>query len=215
MLDLRPLVIMGTGSFAKELAQLVRVIDPEGQRWSNIMFSAPAVVDKGARIRGHEVCFVDDEMSATRRPFDVALGVGVPGVRQKILAKLVANDALRFPNLVHPGVEIDHATLRMGRGNIICKGAVLSVDITLGDGNLINWNATIGHDVAMGHCNVINPGANVSGYVSIADGCLVGAGSQILERVALPHATTVGAGAVVTKSPLGPGLTLKGIPARA
>ena len=36
--------------------------------------------------------------------------------------------------------------IRIGRGNIICAGCVLSINVKMNDFNVIDWNCTVGHD---------------------------------------------------------------------
>jgi sugar O-acyltransferase (sialic acid O-acetyltransferase NeuD family) len=156
---------------------------------------------------------LDEALIATGTAADVVIGIGHAPLRRRMAAALQGNAHLRFPNLIHPRVELDPGLVSIGVGNMITQGVVMTCDITLGDFNLLNWNVTIGHDCRLGSYNVINPGSSVSGNVTMGDACLIGTGSRILENLSLCSDLIVGAGAVVTKSISAAGSYI-GVPAR-
>ena len=192
---------------------MARQIDPFNNRWNRISYVAEDAVDLGKAMPYGEVHYIDAQLAAIDRPVDVAIGVGYPQPRRRIAQWLTANPFFRFPNLVHPSVEIDLDHVAMGRGNMICKGVVLTCDILIGDFNVLNWNVTVGHDTRIDSFCVVNPGSNISGNVLIRDGCFLGTGCQVLEGLAIAATTVVGAGAVVLRSIDSPG-TYVGVPAR-
>lgn len=209
------LIVVGTGGLAKETAQLARRIDPQAQRWSTITYAAESTVERGRALQYGSVRYVDADLLARTERADVAIGIGHPGPRRRLATQLIANTALTFPNLIHPAVTIDGTCVRLGRGNLVTEGVVITCDITIGDFNLLGWNVTVGHDARIGSFNVVNPGSNVSGYVHIGDGCLLGTGCQVLEKLAMADSVTLGAGAVLTRSVETSGTTWVGVPARA
>lgn len=208
----RTLYIVGTGGFAKEVAQVAAMLNAHASEWKAIRYISEHPNEAGplpyGSIGGDDQFLTDLDEEA-----DVAIGVGEPRIRQKIVETLRRKPNLRFPNLIHPRVDIDPTVVRMGEGNFIANGSVLTCDIVLGNHNLINYTATIGHDCRIGSFNVINPGANVAGHVRLEDACLVGTGAQILAHLRIASRTVIGAGAVVTKSIDEPGI-YTGIPAR-
>lgn len=207
------LLVVGTSGQAKETAQLARLVDPQGERWHRISYVAEAPDAVGTALPFGEIRYTDDDLAQPRETADVVVGIGHPRLRERVARRLGGLVWLQFPNLIHPGVEIDPALVRLGRGNIFTKGVVLTCDIVMGDFNLLNWNVTVGHDARIGSYNVINPGSNLSGSVHVGDACLLGTGCQVLERLAIASGATVGAGAVVTKSIAKEGVYV-GVPAR-
>ena len=210
----RELLIIGTSGLAREVAQLARQIDPKGERWDQVSFVADSAEQLGHSFTYGLVRYLDSDLLVRQLPADVVIGIGHPKMRRKVAERLIDSPSLSFPNLIHPTVSIDEACVRIGRGNMIAKGVVLTCDITIGDFNLVNWNVTIGHDASIGSFNVLNPGSNVSGWVSITDACLLGTGCQLLEHRSVSSDISVGAGAVVTRSLTDKGATYVGIPAR-
>lgn len=207
------LLIIGSAGLAKEAAQLARQIDPGGNRWDRISYVAETPIGLGITLPYGEVRYTDSQVTEIDRPVDVAIGIGDPLGRRRVAERLVTNPSFRFPNLMHPSVEIEIDVVSLGRGNMICKGVVLTCDIEIGDFNLLNWNVTVGHDTRIDSFCVLNPGSNVSGNVHLYNGCFIGTGSQILEGLDIAEGTVVGAGAVVLNSIKHAG-TYVGVPAR-
>jgi sugar O-acyltransferase (sialic acid O-acetyltransferase NeuD family) len=207
------LLIVGTGGQARETAQLARQIDPSKERWSRISYVCEAAEHRWQALPYGAIRYTDAELQHLPEAVDVAIGIGHPSVRRRIAQQLAACAQLRFPNLIHPSVEIDTSVVALGRGNLICKGVVVTCDIVIGDFNLLNWNVTVGHDARIGSCCVLNPACNVSGHVEIGDTCLIGTGAQLLQQVSVPACTVIGAGAVVRRSIESAG-TYVGVPAR-
>lgn len=207
------LLIIGTSGLSKETALVARRMDPTGARWSKIGYVTHLREELGMRMPFGEVCELDETLQARREPVDVAIGVGHPGVRRKVIERLIANPALNFPNLINPNVEIAEGLITLGRGNVITQGVSLTCDIRIGDFNLFNLNSTLGHDAIIGTGNVINPGCNISGRVQLGDWCLLGTGCRILETLQIVSDVIIGSGAVVTRSITEAG-TYVGMPAR-
>ncbi len=144
------LLIVGDSGLAKETAQLARQIDPSAARWQLISYVGEKKRDLGKAMAYGKVGYADDQLANMDHHVDVALGVGYPGARARLAQRFVMNPYLSFPNLLHPKVEIDDRYVTLGRGNMVCKGAVITCDILLGDFNLLNWNVTVGHDTSIG-----------------------------------------------------------------
>jgi len=215
MSKVRTLYIVGTGGFAKEVAQLATEINATKNQWDSISYVSVAEAEVGKPMPFGEVVGTDRIFKTLTHPADVAIGIGNPGARTKLGAWLLANKLVRMPNLVHPvnGMDLNYVTL--GHGNIVARGAAFTCDIKVGDLNVFNLNSTVGHDARIGSFNVINPGCNISGAVSIGDGCLLGTGCQILEGISIADGCKIGAGAVVVKSIDIENSVFVGIPAKA
>lgn len=207
------LIVVGTGGLAKEIAQLARAIDPCCERWKQLAYSVNEPGALGQRMPYGKVLYLDEDVCRREMPCDVAIAVGNPAVRMGIADVMLKNPNLSFPNLIHPSVDLDFGTVKVGVGNQFTKGVVITCDISIGHFNLFNLNSTVGHDTSVGSFNVINPGTNISGRVSIENECLLGTGCQILEGLSISSNATVGAGAVVTCSIASAGVFV-GIPAK-
>jgi sugar O-acyltransferase (sialic acid O-acetyltransferase NeuD family) len=233
---MRDIAILGAGGQAREVGFLIDEINRSGPRWRVLGFVekdgvaggpgrpggpggppaegaggfAPAATPGRPLSKYSVVC---TEQQVVDIDCDLAVGVADPRALAAIRARFAGRLDARFPNLVHPSAIVDEESLRLGPGNLICAGAILTTGITLGALNILNPRCTIGHDVAIGNGCVLNHTATVSGSVTIEDGCLIGAGALILQGLTIGAGATVGAGAVVTKN-VAPGTTVVGVPAR-
>jgi sugar O-acyltransferase (sialic acid O-acetyltransferase NeuD family) len=210
----RTLYVIGTGGFAKEVAQLADVVNSNGtRRWSSIEYLCETPDEIAKPMPFGKVTGTDETLAALTTPADFAIGIGIPKVRQRLAFRLSQNPFLSAPNLVHPNSEVDPVHVHLGRGNLITRGSAFTCAIEVGDFNVFNLNCTIGHDCRIGSFNVINPGCNISGGVHLADACLLGTGSLVLEGLGICDDVVVGGGAVVSKSIHAPGVYI-GVPAR-
>jgi len=117
-------------------------------------------------------------------------------IRQSIFEK---NSSLKFCNIIHPEIKLLQS-IQLGAGNIISKGVVLTVGISIGNHNIININSTIGHDCIIEDYVSIMFGVHISGNVKIGEGTLVGSGAIILPNITIGKWCKIGAGTVVTKN---------------
>lgn len=210
----RPLYIVGTGGFAKEVGLLAGEIAAAGAaRWSEILYLAERADEVGRTLPYGRVAGTDALLETLDGPVDVAIGIGRPALRRRISQRLAALPNVGRPNLVHPAAGLDPRFVGLGGGNLVTRGVVFTCDISVGDDCVFNLNCTVGHDARIGSYVVVNPGCNVSGDATIGDAVLLGTGCQVLEGLSVAADTTVGAGAVVARSIDRAG-TWVGVPAR-
>src|SRR5690606_14461477 len=145
-------------------------------------------------------------------PISYAIVVGEPSTRKKIVEKL-EGPGVRFPNLIHPGVLLGSDAFSLGKGNIICAGCIISVNIDTLDFVILNLSCTFGHDTVINSYSSFMPSVNISGEVVIEEGVYVGTGAKIINQLEIGEYSIVGAGAVVAKS-LPAYCTAVGIPAK-
>ena len=129
-----------------------------------------------------------------------------------IRKKIATKNNLNYLNIIHSNTAI-HESIKVGIGNIICKGVVLTVDIKIGNHVIININSTIGHDVVLEDFVSIMFAVNISGNVKIGEGTLIGSGAIILPNITIGKWCKIGAGAVVTKN-IPDHCTVVGVPGR-
>lgn len=210
----KTLYIIGTGGFAKEVAQLAARLNADGARWSAIEYLCEREEDIGTPMPFGDVTGTDKLLSSLEQDAEYVIGIGTPNVRRSIAQRLGTNARLTAPNLIHPLAGFDPEAVRLGQGNIITYGSVFTCDIEVGDHNIFNLNCTVGHDARIGSYCVVNPGCNISGGVTLGNRCLLGTGVRILEGLSVAEGVLLGAGAVLTKSADATGTTYVGMPAR-
>lgn len=210
---MKQLVILGTGGFAREALWLVEAINAAaGGEQQPFNVAGFVAAEAGGHVRGLPV-LGDDAWALDHLDHEVRFvpAVGDPALR-KSLAERYEAAGFKAISLIHPSVQMA-SDVRIGRGSLLCAGAVLTTHIDLGAYAIVNLNATIGHDCRIGDFVTVHPGANISGDVTIGTGSEIGTGAAILPGVELGPETVLGAGAVVTKSLEGKA-TYAGVPVR-
>ncbi len=206
------IAIIGAGGFAREVKWLISDINRARHRFEFVGYVVSDLDKLGEHDSRNEV---RGDLSWLREGADaVAIGIGSPTARLSVAAEVEHRfPHLAWPQLIHPGVQMDCASASVGKGVIICAGTIGTVNLTIEDFAMVNLACTLGHESRLGRGSVLNPTVNVSGGVVIEDAVLIGTGAQILQYVRIGKGATLGAGAVATKdSP--PEVTAVGIPAK-
>ena len=211
MTALTDLFIFGAGGHAREVAQLAEALNRVALTYSVRGFIEHDMSTIGRRVGRYTVVASDGDILS--RQAAVVMGFGSPAAIQRVAGLAGEAAGLEWPNLVHPSVVWQPETVLLGKGAVLCAGAILTTDIRLGAFTVVNRSVNISHDVEVGDWSVINPGAQLSGDVTIGRGCLIGAGAVVLQGRHVGDGAIVGAGAVVTRD-VSPGTTVVGVPAR-
>ena len=208
----RNIYIVGAGGFGREVLCLINRVNQNAQR---LVWCVKGFVDYSSKetIVANLPVITDDNLLDMTEPVNVALAVGNPSIRSKIIGRYKEAGHIRFPNLIDPKALImDETSVSFGHGNIICARTVFTTDIRIGDYNIFNLSCTVGHDVFIGNNNIVNPSVNISGEVTIGNSCLIGTGAQVLQQLSIGNHVAVGAGAVIVKN-TGSDVTVVGVPA--
>ena len=205
MTNVKDLVIVGNGGFAREVEWLIERINAKNQTWNFKGF-----IDKDTT--NNKVIGDDKYLLNYTDEIYVAIAIGASEIREKLYNSFRKNPYIRYANLIDPSVLLSDR-VQIGEGNIICAGSILTVDISIGNCNIINLDCTVGHDAIIEDFITINPSVNVSGNTLICSGCYIGTGAQIIQGLSIGKNTIIGAGAVVSKNLPG-NCTAVGVPAK-
>lgn len=204
---MQDIAIYGAGGYGREVACIIIKLNEfatrkgDAQPWNIIGFFDDGM-EKGTAISHYgKILGGMDELNAYDRPLALALAIGAPSIRKKVVDQII-NKNISFPNLIYPDIwYADKSTIKIGKGNIIGGGCTLSCDIQIGNFNILNGFVNIGHDVQIGDANSIMPGSRISGEVHIGTENLIGAGCIILQQLKIDNRVTIGAGGVLMTKP--------------
>jgi sugar O-acyltransferase (sialic acid O-acetyltransferase NeuD family) len=206
---MKKLLIVGAGGFGRELYiwatqhpdcgrawELEGFLDDNSQALHSFGSFAPVLP-----LAGHVV-----------NPANLYLcGLGLPPVKEKLLHPLLAAGA-NFLTFIHPRALVGDR-VKLGRGVVLCPGAIASADIILGDFVMLNLHVTIGHDASIGDWSTLSAHCDVTGRVQVADRVFMGSRVSIIPGLSVGSSATLGAGAVVIRD-VTAGVTVVGNPAR-
>lgn len=191
------IIIIGAGGLGKDVQWLLERMNEEDETW-NILGYVDDGIEAGRLVDDLPILGTVDYLLEYDKPLAVVCAIASTKIRRRIIKKLEQNDKLEFPNVIDPSALLSKR-IKMGRGNIILAGNIMSVDIRIEDFCIFNADCTIGHDVVMGSYVTVYPSANVSGCVELCDGTEIGTGCHIIQGIKVGSGTIVGAGAVVIR----------------
>lgn len=205
------IVIVGAGGFGREVKMLIDQINEE-----KLLYEIEGFYDDDKNlddtINGLPLLGTLEDLSKRKDMVAVALGVAIPKIKQQIIDRLFMEN-FSFPTLIHPNVLIGKDSVKIGEGNIICAGNIITCNIVIENFVTLNLSCTTGHDTNIHSFSSFMPSVNISGEVIIGEAVYVGTGAKIINQLEIGKNTVIGAGAVVSKS-LPSNCTAVGIPAK-
>jgi sugar O-acyltransferase (sialic acid O-acetyltransferase NeuD family) len=194
---MKKIAIYGTGGFSKEIKKLIQQINSVSNKFELIGFFDDLRSKKDI-INGYPVLGGVEELNSFSA-IDIVIAVGNPTLKKKIISNII-NKKISYPNIIHPSVNIDDSSVKLGKGIIICSGVFVSVDVKIEDFVSINVNCTIGHDAKIGEFSSLMPAVSISGNVDVGKEVFIGVGSVTNNDILIHDNVTIGAGSVVLKS---------------
>lgn len=203
---MKNLIILGTGAFAEEVADLVQdgtthevvgySVNRDRESMPKDFLELPVhwIESLAELVTNHEVlCSIG---STQRIEFtNQAEALGLP-----------------FAKVVHPSARLSTQS-EIGPGSILSVAVVVAAKTRLGRHVIVNRGVLIGHHTQIGDCVTISPGSNIGGRVRIGSQAYIGMGATVLNDIEIGEGAIVGAGAVVTRDVPAHAQVL-GVPAR-
>jgi sugar O-acyltransferase (sialic acid O-acetyltransferase NeuD family) len=206
----QPIVILGAGGHGRETALLLAQINAATPRWDVLGFLDDDTRRLGTTVAGLPVLGGLDVLPTLPAGTAVALGVGAPAAKRRLVAALPATTPL--PVLVHPSVVLGER-IALGDGTQLHAGTIATCDLVIGRGVTVNRRCDLSHDDRIGDFCTLAPAVTLAGDVHLADDVDVGIGVACTPGVRVGARTVIGAGAVVVHD-LAPDVTAVGMPAR-
>lgn len=199
-----PLVVLGAGGFAQEVADLVR-----GTEYWVLGFVVDDGFLEGAR-RGLPPGGVRNfAWLLEQHDVKVISGVGASEVRRRFVLRIPPD---QFLSLRHASVVAGSASF-VGVGSILCAGVSITTNVRVGNHVVLNLHVTVGHDAVIEDFASVMPGVNISGNVVVGEGAYIGTGASVVGGVKIGAWSRVGAGAAVIED-VPSNATVVGVPGR-
>jgi sugar O-acyltransferase (sialic acid O-acetyltransferase NeuD family) len=201
-----PLLILGTRTFAVEVADLAADIQD---------LELAGFVENMERERCEQkledlpVFWVDD-LAQSAKSYSAVCGLSTT-MRSRFTDQ-VAELGMNFATLIHPSAKVSSRS-SLGEGSIVSVGVIVGSHSHLGRHVILNRGAMVGHHTEVGDYVTIQPGANVAGACSIGDATYIGMGAIVIDHITIGSHSVVGAGAVVTKD-VPDNVLVVGVPAK-
>jgi len=202
---MRPLLILGTGVFAEEIADLAR----EAGREVAGFVEGRDRSRPGSGLRGLPIHWIDD-IGRLAGQCEAVCAVG-SGARGGFIGQAVAQ-GLRFVTLAHPSAVV-FPSASVADGAILGASVAVGAATRVGAHAILNRGCLVGHHVVVGECANLGPGCNVGGLAAIGRGCEIGMGAIVIDRVSIGDGASVGAGSLVNRD-VPAGARVVGSPAR-
>jgi UDP-3-O-[3-hydroxymyristoyl] glucosamine N-acyltransferase len=120
-----------------------------------------------------------DLQSMNKDNYGFIMGIGNNKIRFKIYKKY---PELNWINVISNRSIIAH-DFKIGFGNYIGPGVVISPNILMGNHCIVNCNSFIGHDTVLKSFSQISPGVCIGGTgVEIGEGAFIGLNSTIINK---------------------------------
>jgi sugar O-acyltransferase (sialic acid O-acetyltransferase NeuD family) len=208
----RPLVLIGAGGHAREVAELVEAVNAECPTHAVLGFLVEAGYGSpGASVDGLPILGDLDWLATRAAEVEVICAVGAPNLRRRLAVEAEGRGA-RFASVVHPRAVIGRR-VEIGAGVVVQAGCVITTAVRLGDHSHLNVGATVSHDCTLESYVTLGPGAHAAGGVLLEEGCEIGVGAVIHPRRRVGAWSMVGAGSVVIGDVPGDAV-VAGVPAK-
>ena len=208
---MKKIAIYGAGGFGREVACLIHKINDISSEWKLIGFFDDGI-EKDTKNEYGVVLGGIDEANSYPEELAIVIAIASPKIVEKIVGNITSSK-IYYPNIISPDViYLDRDNVKIGKGNIICSGSLLSCNVNLGNFNILNGFIPIGHDTQIGDFNSFMPAVKISGEVTIGNRNFFGVNSVVLQQIKIGNDTVVGANSLILRKTKD-GMTYVGSPA--
>ncbi len=189
---MKPLLILGTRSFAPEIADVAS--DISGIEVAGYVEN----MDRNKceeKLEGLPIYWIDD----IARFKDTHHVVGALGTtqRSRFIEQALAL-GMTFATIIHPSARVSRNST-VAEGSVLFPGVIIGTRTTVGRHVIVNRGAMIGHHTTIGDYCSLMPGANVAGACEIGQSTYIGMGALVLDHKKIGDHAVIAAGSIVTR----------------
>ena len=176
---MRSVLVIGSGDHGQVVADILLAAHQQGAEEVPIGFLDDREGLVGTQVLGLPVLGTIADLS--RLPCDGAIiAIGDNATRRRLFLAL-QGQGIPWVSAIHPRATVA-PNVKLGRGVMICPGAVVETGSVIGDGAILNTNCVVGHHSRVGEFAHICACSVVGGHGQIGEGALIGIGSVIIPR---------------------------------
>lgn len=211
---MQDIVLVGAGGCMRELVWQIQELNKVKPTWNIIGYVDRGIPQEDVIIGKQGIPYLgaDDFLITYDDVINVAVCVGSPHLREKIVSNLKKNEKIHFPNLILSETYVCE-DVQIGHGCIISMDARISTNVKIGNFVFLNTGSKICHDGSLGDFVTLSPDVKLAGDVHIGDYTELGIGSNVIQGISIGDNVVIGAGAVVVKS-IASSCTAVGVPAK-
>lgn len=206
---MKPLVIIGSGGQAREVAWLIEENNKKSPEWELLGFVSK---EENNICKRYEILGDDSWFDEQNDPVWVVCAVGNPILRERIVRRISNYEHVHFATVISRNAICSDTSI-IGEGTVVCAGCILTTDVKLGRFVICNPGAIISHDSVMEDYVTINAGVRISGNVTVRNSVYMGVNSCTIQGVTIGERAIIGAGATVIDN-IPDNCTAVGVPAR-
>lgn len=216
-MDEKDLILIGSGGCMREILWQIDELNREKPTWNVVGYvdKQPSLYRGSTDVYAGNLCCPylgnDDFLLSKQEKLNVAITVGEPKQRKRIVDKLQKNSQIMFPNLILSNARIS-SDIKMGRGCIVSMDCIISTNVSIGDFTFLNIGVMVCHDGQVGSYTTLSPDVKIAGQTILGSNCEIGMGTRIIQGISIGDDVIVGAGGVVVRD-VKSGCIVAGIPA--
>lgn len=199
---MQDIILVGSGGCMREIVWQMQEQNKSAENWNILGYvdRMPPEEHSSVTVGNETLEYIgnDDYLLARTELTNVAVCVGEPKLRKKIVEKLKNNKNIIFPNIILGDTRICE-DVQMGKGCIISMDARISTNVTLGSFIFMNTGSKVCHDGKLGNYVTLSPDVTLAGNVVVGDNTEIGMGANVIQGITIGTNTVIGAGSVVVR----------------
>lgn len=208
---MKNIIIIGTGTIAKETVKIIEAINFERETWNIIGFISTDDNNECNNIDGYKIISnlgniyayfenkKKDKFSFFKRlesdnELFAVIGIDNYDIKKEIVAKL--NNKVKFAKLIHPNIK-NMCINKISDGCIIYPGLISVGELEIGKHSIIKQSCSFGNNVKIGEFSFISFNSNIDSNVIIGDEVYIEPNTTVLANNKIEKDSYVKTGSLI------------------